>query len=499
MEEDCGTCGSVVDAPEVKENENPSFGMFIDVPSRPEEGSQFIPTSGGSFSITITGESKSIFTLEIEDKDGCSVLKSPLKDISIPANGKYTFTQKFSPYTSDKDEYTFKLEGDMNHSTIKQYPQPTITLKQSSSSSATTNPQTLTLSGDDITSTGNPFEPVDGVPVTTLKWDNRAKKYINEVTVSPGIEDVSWTVAKAGDYAGNLYISRLPNNNDISTNASYTNTVAKKVNSAVVELSSDTADIKELNYISNVKITSTITKTVKESIGITSCDTVTDKFKLNNITNLLVGMSIVGEGVSGSVITHIDYGDNIITVDAERVVKDGTELTFYYNAIVMESIKDHHSINLEYPQKIHKGATIVFENNISEINASLTTSGSGSGTITIGGTFFVISFGDKDVIYSVNVDNFITNTPNAYDQDVFVTKDTTVDINMVLHDADLNASDKTGTIISGPSHGSVSEISEDSIVTYTPYIGYTGKDKFTFTMSDGANASAEKTIYITVI
>ena len=84
---------------------------------------------------------------------------------------------------------------------------------------------------------------------------------------------------------------------------------------------------------------------------------------------------------------------------------------------------------------------------------------------------------------------------------MYVTKDTATAINMIAFDTDSNATGKVGTVVSGPSHGSVGAYDTGAdTITYTPHTGFTGEDKFTYTMTDsGADAiSAEKTIYITV-
>ena len=53
--------------------------------------------------------------------------------------------------------------------------------------------------------------------------------------------------------------------------------------------------------------------------------------------------------------------------------------------------------------------------------------------------------------------------------------------------SDQNQTDKlTANITSGPSHGKLSDINQDTgIVTYTPNQGFTGSDKFEFKANDG--------------
>jgi len=504
MAEDCATCGDNGGSPESKES-NEFLYLQLDVPRG--HGSMLIPSYGGNIPMSITGKPDSTFTLEIEDDSGCSILKSPLKDIVIPSNGKYTFNQKFPAVISSKKEYTLKLSenlnisreapwNDLNHYIIPQYPNPTITFTQSSDSGAATNPQTLTLAGDDITVTGTAFERISTITTKTLVWNSKFKRYENKTTITPGTKDISWTATETGDYIGNLYISRQPNESDISNSGTYTRTVNKKVKGSEIELSEGTTDITD-DMLGHV--TSKLTKTVIKNIGVESCYQNTNEFELNNVLNLLPEMVVEIPNNPNNVLSHVNLTERIITISNELNIKEGTELTFSYSGgIAVEKIKDHHSILTRSTPPIHKGATVEFSKARAQTSTTLVATGSGSSTVTIAGTFLVDRFENEDEVYTLNVDNFITNTPNAYDQDIYTAKDTAAIINMILHDIDLNASDKTCTVISGPSHGSLSEVGEFSIITYTPHTGYIGEDKFTFTMRDAANASAEKTIYITV-
>ena len=110
------------------------------------------------------------------------------------------------------------------------------------------------------------------------------------------------------------------------------------------------------------------------------------------------------------------------------------------------------------------------------------------------------SFGDKNVTYTLDLDNMITAKPNAYSQDIVVAKNSSATtIKILKFDRDLNASSKQGTVTGGPSHGSVTAYatSTDSFA-YTPHTGFSGEDSFTFTMSDGVTTSDVKKIRITV-
>ena len=58
-------------------------------------------------------------------------------------------------------------------------------------------------------------------------------------------------------------------------------------------------------------------------------------------------------------------------------------------------------------------------------------------------------------------------------------------------------------ITSTPKNGELGSVTHKSVVNeryklYTPNSGFTGEDKFTFTLADGDILSEEKAIYITV-
>jgi len=90
---------------------------------------------------------------------------------------------------------------------------------------------------------------------------------------------------------------------------------------------------------------------------------------------------------------------------------------------------------------------------------------------------------------------------------------TQVDIDMntatpiVLSGSDAEDCNLTFAIVSGPSNGSLSGISDQACggggdqaeVTYTPGTDYTGPDQFTYSVTDTDGASAEATVDITVI
>jgi hypothetical protein len=89
----------------------------------------------------------------------------------------------------------------------------------------------------------------------------------------------------------------------------------------------------------------------------------------------------------------------------------------------------------------------------------------------------------------------VNHPPVANNQSVTVSQNTSTAITLTGSDPDGNA--LTFTILSGPTHGSLSGTPPN--VTYTPNTDYTGPDSFTFKVNDGEFDSAAATVGINVV
>ena len=65
------------------------------------------------------------------------------------------------------------------------------------------------------------------------------------------------------------------------------------------------------------------------------------------------------------------------------------------------------------------------------------------------------------------------------------------------NDSDADGNSLTGSLLDGPSHGTLS-LENDGSFTYQPEAGYHGADAFTYVARDGEQASAPATVVITV-
>jgi len=88
----------------------------------------------------------------------------------------------------------------------------------------------------------------------------------------------------------------------------------------------------------------------------------------------------------------------------------------------------------------------------------------------------------------------VNDPPTADDQSVTTLKDTPIAITLNGHDVD--GDPLSVAIVSDPSHGMLSGTGSER--TYTPEIGYTGPDTFTFMVSDAGSSSDTATVFLTI-
>ena len=88
----------------------------------------------------------------------------------------------------------------------------------------------------------------------------------------------------------------------------------------------------------------------------------------------------------------------------------------------------------------------------------------------------------------------VNDAPVANDQSITTSEDTA--INITLDASDVDGDPLTATIVSGPTHGTVTI--SGLVVTYTPALNYHGADSFTYTVNDGTADSNVATVSITV-
>ena len=469
--------------------------------------------------IIVKGTPGATFTLTVKDSSGCSLLKDKLENIKIPTRGKYVLEQEFPSIMSKgsavKTEEIYTAEIQPAADVAIAMPNRTISLRQTADPVITitnTTSQTspaLSVSGSDITLTGEAFS------------------FNNDTTKTYRL-----TITESGESTGGkLYVSNLDSMDNFTTNTK----IIKRIDREGGEGSINTLCLKNISG----RTTSTIegesetthdllpgmrmyAKVLEqkrvignldkdgEIIDYDTCDTLPEKIKLDTTNDLFLGMVIYGDVVAGTYIKSIDCNQTV-TIHPRQKVRVNSNLIFqreYYNSVgsILEN-SDGSTTKITTPKlsNIPDGTEIEFDDNRNTIlsktySLKTSTAGSGTDTIILINIIKPTRFGDKNVTFTLDLDQLVTSKPNAYNITTTIKRNTATAINMIQHDRDANASSKTGTIVENPKNGTVSSYatSTDSF-TYTPNEGFTGEDSFTFTMSDGTNSSDEKTVIIKVI
>ena len=497
-----------------------------------------IDPNGETRSITIKGDPNATFTLTATTASGCSILEEEMENFQLSSNGKHQINVKFPKLDARATSETFTIEtkpaadstlgtfihgdpklydttldSDYSEEELKalkearnvfpikddsniesitklyQYKNPTVTF---------TNTGRFSVVGADITKTGKAKTLTDGTAGDTPTTYNLT------ITASGALMYVKPGFNFNDNITNNQTIKKIVRR---ETPGETTSTSVLRLDPSTTMTDSDGIITGDLIQGMNIKGCVSYTKTVVSGVGTDNCYLPVDQFKLLDTNNLFEGMEVSGKGVYNYpiTITNVDCNDSIVTLSSKHVIRDNTILTFEH--CVNTSVrKVETNIDSEGKACITIGESVVpdrmelsFTENNTVVSGVMKQSGSGSNSITSTTDVDVVKFDGKDVTYTLNLDNFITTTPNAYDQDVLIKKDTATNIFMLKGDSDANASSKTVAIVANPSHGTVVAVESDALSkTYTPHTGFIGLDSFTFKTYDTTNYSEEKRVFITV-
>jgi VCBS repeat-containing protein len=103
---------------------------------------------------------------------------------------------------------------------------------------------------------------------------------------------------------------------------------------------------------------------------------------------------------------------------------------------------------------------------------------------------------DEITVY-VHVNDAATPVDDDYEVDENSTLTVYPAGGVLANDSDPNGDDLSATLVTGPSHGSIT-LNADGSFTYTPEAGYTGDDTFTYAADDDFAVPATATVTITV-
>ena len=422
----------------------------------------------------------------------CSV--NLLVDALIPSSGVYVFNYNFIPSTTI-NRYDIQITpgantvlGELVPSgtptySVNQYPPPVITLTSASS----------TLSG--VTESG------------------AYKTYKGEIRHAPDSTDEynKLTYTRTISHGSKpLYVSKVPQvKSDYASSLDIKKIVKEVDNSSDIEInpyvkSGDTA----ITYDGDVKVGMSFTGEITYTKNFISyvindvckdCVDSSNILRLTDTKNIEAGMLVGAIGITAKVMSIENDTDIVISIiPPPEVLKRETTLTFIKTVGGRVSrVKDVGNIVVDSRKTIPNYTVLTFNNNETEISGDISVTGSGSTELTITGEVFINKVGKESVTYTQQTDDFVTFTPQAYDRRIQVTKNTAKSINFLGSDFDINYASKTGSIVTNPKSGTVSEVSGVT-TTYTPNTGFLGKDSFTFKVNDGTTDSEIKTINITV-
>jgi hypothetical protein len=484
-----------------------------------QNSSTFISAKGESRTIRIIGTPGAGFTLTIKDSSGCSIMEEELENVEIPKNTIYTFIQEFPDITTSAGGGLIKeyyeviiiphadvklyeyIENGIPTFTLYQYPDPTVTL-------ATTTSQT------------SPGLSVAVSGVATKKnkagafGDNIGESYSNWIL----------TITEDSGTNGNFYIKNTDFNENITTDSVIKKVVKREVGE---DPTSQTINLKPLTTRTVDGITNgdlavgmTIigkvekTKIVTNSLEVPSCKRKTDKFELNNTTDLFENMLVYLNGVLSAQVTSIDCERNI-TISRKIAIRQNTDILFKHDigATVHEVVSQVNSegnacIKIGRYAYIPNNVELEFDDDDSRVSGTIRFSGSGTDSIVLTNEIFVTKYGIRDITYTLDLDNIITRKPNAKDFDIEVSKDSQRNLIIFSNsDFDTNKLDKVPSTTQSPSNGSVVIYDKSDggytapTLAYTPNAGFVGDDEIGYKLADDDEAtdlSDEKTIRITV-
>ncbi|MBI2314517.1 S8 family serine peptidase [Candidatus Daviesbacteria bacterium] len=214
--------------------------------------------------------------------------------------------------------------------------------------------------------------------------------------------------------------------------------------------------------------------------------------------------AFVSEGIYTIRIIITDPAGNSITDTSKTVTVNNAPLSL--NPIGNKSVNEGSELTFTAEADDEEGGTLTFSLIGAPTGATINSStgtfswtpteaqGPNTYTFTISVSSSTGTNVSEEIVVTVNEVNI---APVASGSTQTTDEDTAKVITLSATDADLPANTLTYSIVAGPSHGSLSAVSGNS-VTYTPAANYNGSDSFTFRVNDGSVNSNTATINITV-
>ena len=487
-----------------------------------DPGKMVFASKGDIIKIKMNSLNSPSFTLSLKDSSGCNIFKEKYKNVVcknehniteiIPSLPQGAVSEVYSLQISlaaDSKYYDFKdtpVTGVINVK-IYQYPSQTLTfdINDSTLDNCTT---TTNYNGNETFSGGYNSLSTTGFTYTTTLTSTTKNLYIK--SPAPGLVEL----VKKNNVIKKVIIRE--NTTDTSSLGEI-----KVRGKAFLDSSNNViyqGDVEVgMVYNSSIRRVETIRKSIDLDTHKEPCDDCdeldifTNKFEIDNTRDIFVGMRVWGRDYNGKLITtslqSID-GNKNITLDGFYTINKNTDLTFDYDESgVVEKVTNSSNgdqlIALVGMSNLPHGSVVAFESSVfTGIQGHTRYSMSGALSIVFTTIINRIKYGQENVTFSLDLDEFVTYTPNNFDQYLIVGKNSSVYVNTTIYDGDYNSNEKTTVISKAPANGTFVDRGALGWL-YEPLANFTGKDKVTFSLTSldvggSASSSAEKTIFITV-
>ena len=482
-----------------------------------------MPASGGILKLKIIGENNPVVDICIRNSSDTIILKRKLKGIVV--NGEYILNQEIPALMSNKDSgkeseyYNIKITPSADTSyyhegfiptgilkyTVWQFKDVALTFANSLASDLSFSNATISTGTSTLRGPANSFSSEKLTITTTLTRSSGNDLYY----VKPGALSVKDYITRSNTANRNKSII-----NKVITNQQDKQDLEYRSEITVAESDTNSGDLEPgMKFTGKIQKTKTVFKSVDLDENLTEpCDdgemlvVLTNKFELENTSDLFSGMSVTGVDIDRkeftSILQSVDCGKSI-TLESHHAIEKDTQLTFTHSdsGVVLEV--NNNQVKFINPIRLPKNTELTFiKSEIPKINGTISVDKSCASPITITTVIEDVYFGQDDATYTLDVDSIITNKPPLLDKHVVVEKNSklnAIDVGVLdLVSSGLSTSkipDSPFTV-SSATNGTASE--SGNYITYVPNNGYVGKDKVTFTFSDAINSSEEKTVFITV-
>ena len=485
-----------------------------------------MPANGGVLKLKIIGENNPVVDICIRNSSGEIILKRKLKGIVV--NSEYVLNQEIPALMSGKESgkeseyYNIKITPSADTSyyhegfiptgvlkyTVWQFKDVTFTFSPSLASSLSFSNVTINSAGDPTTvlrGTANSFSSEKLTITTTVERSSGNDLYY----VKPSILSVK-DIVTSGNTIG-LDKSVI---NKVITNQQDKQELEHRSEITLAESDTNSGDLEPgMKFTGKVQKTKTVFKSVDLDDNLKEpCDDgemlniLTNKFELENTSDLFSGMSVTGVDIDRkeftSILQSVDC-EKSITLQSHHVIEKDTQLTFTHldSGIVAEI--NNNQVKLVNSIRLPKNTELTFtKSEKPKINGTISVNKTCASPIAITTVIEDVYFGQNDTTYTIDLDSIITNKPPLLDKHVVIEKNSSVNyidvgvLELISSGLSTSKIPESPFTVSSATNGTASE--SGNYITYVPNNGYVGKDKVTFTFSDSINSSEEKTVFITV-